>query len=505
MTIRLRIVSDHRRLLGERSSISFSVDGGTIGRSADNDWVLPDPLRYVSAHHARVEYRDGHYYLEDVSTNGVFVNDDDRPLAKALPGGHLLKSGDVVRMGDYHIVASIEGEGDGAPRAHPDTGAGQVPTSINALRTLGRAAAQTDIGAMLNLDDLLVPDNSQNEVLHPVNAYGQAIAHLPTAPARVFAAAQHVAGPAQAGVHGNGASPGYGAPSGHGLGNGAAPGNGATPGYGATPGNGANPGYGGPPGYGASSANGATPGNAAAAAHPATPGYTPGAPLSGEDEAIDRRIARLARAAARDPKNGISGPALYDVHSGLQAFCRGAGVEVERLPPDAQTRMLHLAGQLFREALVGLKELDRSRGDTRNRYRIELPVEPDDPRPSLARAAVEDLIIELFSQHESRRLDAIGWLREAIAEGKNHENASARATRAAFVEFLDRLDPAELEARFERAARRGKARSADKAQYWELFTTFYRNLIEMPADHLPHTFVEAFAAAYREYVKKPAP
>src|SRR5215468_10611454 len=90
MTLRLRIVSDQRRLLGDRSSIAFSLDGGTIGRSADNDWVLPDPLRYVSAHHARVEYRSGNFYLEDVSTNGVFVNDDDRPLAKALPTGHML-------------------------------------------------------------------------------------------------------------------------------------------------------------------------------------------------------------------------------------------------------------------------------------------------------------------------------------------------------------------------------------------------------------------------------
>ena len=44
-----------------------------------------------------------------------------------------------------------------------------------------------------------------------------------------------------------------------------------------------------------------------------------------------------------------------------------------------------------------------------------------------------------------------------------------------------------------------------KAQYWELFTTFYRNLIEMPADHLPHTFVEAFAAAYREALKNRYP
>jgi type VI secretion system protein len=425
MTLRLRIVSDHRRLLGDRSSIAFTVNGGTIGRSADNDWVLPDPLRYVSAHHARVEYRDGHFYLEDLSTNGVFVNDDDRPLAKALPTGHLLKTGDIVRMGDYQIVAAVETEGE--QTAASDSGAGPVPTSIHGLRTLGRANAQTDIGAMLNLDDLLVPESTPHSTFHPVNAYGQAIAQIP-APARAAA-------PAQASIP------------------------------------------------------------------VAMPAPTP----SAEEEAIERRIARLAKAAGRDPKNGLSAPALYDVHSGLQAFCRGAGVEVERLPPDAQTRLLHLAGQLFREALVGLKDLDRSRNDTRNRFRIELPADPDDPRPSLARSSVEDLVIDLFAQHESRRLDAVGWLREAIAEGKTHEIAAAKATRAAFVEFLDRLDPAELEARFERAARRGKARSADKAQYWELFTTFYRNLIEMPADHLPHTFVEAFAAAYKEYVKKPLP
>ena len=116
---------------------------------------------------------------------------------------------------------------------------------------------------------------------------------------------------------------------------------------------------------------------------------------------------------------------------------------------------------------------------------------------------VEDRAVELFLRHEGRRLDSVQWLRDTVATARLHESAVAQATRAAFVEFLDRLDPAELEARFERAARRGKARSADKAQYWELFTTFYRNLIEMPPDHLPHTFVEAFAAAYREALKKP--
>jgi type VI secretion system protein len=446
--LRLRIVSDQRRLLGDRSSITFTADGGNIGRSADNDWVLPDPLRYVSAHHARVEYRDGQFFLEDLSTNGVFVNDDERPLAKAKPMGHPLTTGDVIRMGDYHIVASVDARAEHLPKA--DTGAGQVPTSIHELRTLGRATAQTDIGAMLNLDDLLVPESPHAPAFHPVNAYGQAVAQIPM-PAQIT---RPVPPPMST-----------------------AP----------------------PP---APPAPAATPVASSAYVQSAAPAH--GTAI--EDEAaVERRIARLARAAARDPKNGVSPAALYDVHSGLQAFCRGAGVEVERLPPDAQTRLLHLAGQLFREALVGLKDLDRSRNDTRNRYRIELPTDPEDPRPSLARTTVEDLVIDLFAQHESRRLDAVGWLREAIAEGKSHEIAAAKATRAAFVEFLDRLDPAELEARFERAARRGKARSADKAQYWELFTTFYRNLIEMPEDHLPHTFVEAFAAAYKEYVKKPLP
>jgi predicted component of type VI protein secretion system len=70
------------------------------------------------------------------------------------------------------------------------------------------------------------------------------------------------------------------------------------------------------------------------------------------------------------------------------------------------------------------------------------------------------------------------------------------------VEFLDRLDRRNW-ARFE--ARRPPRQGADdKAPYWDLFATFYRNLIEMPADHLPHTFVEAFAAACREALKQKA-
>jgi len=412
MTLRLRVVSDHRRQLAERHTIIFGMSGGSIGRSSDNDWVLPDPLRYVSAHHARIHFRDGHFYLEDLSTNGVFVNEQTEAVAKLGSRGYRLTNGDVLRIGDYQIVVALDTET--VPEIPELDSAAAVPTSIHALHPIGRAA-QTDIGAMLDLEELLVSDNAGSGSFQPVNAYGQAI-----------------------------------------------------------------------------------PGTRVAAGVATKP-----EPVSDpSDDSLARRIARLAKAAGRDAR-GASAPALYDVHSGLQAFCRGAGIDPEKLPADAQTRMLHLTGQLLREALVGLKDLDRSRAELRDRFRIELPPpEPDDPRPSLVRLTVDELLLAILVQHESRSIDAVQWLREAVGEAKSHEQAAAQAMRAAFVEFLDRLDPAELEARFERAARRGKTKSADKAQYWELFTTFYRNLIEMPADHLPHTFVEAFAAAYREAVKK---
>ncbi len=427
MALRLRVVSDHRRSLGDRCNIVFGVGGGTIGRSADNDWVLPDPLRYVSAHHARVSFRQGAYFLEDVSTNGVYINDSEKPLGRHGP--HRLSNGDLIRLGDYQVSVVLETDAQAEPVATVVSEAPPpVPTSIHALRTVGRSA-QTDIGAQLDLDALLVPDPAAampepardvaaSGGFRPVNAYGQAIARAP----------RPVAEPRPA------------------------------------------------------------------------PEPEPEEP---DEEVIARRIARLAKAAGRDSRNGASAPAIYDVQSGLQAFCRGAGIEAEKLPGDAQTRLMHLVGQLFREAFVGLKDLERSRSEIRNRFRIEMPPDPDDARPSLSRMALEDLLLALLHQHETRRVDAVLWLREAMKVAKDHENATVHAMRDAFAEFVGRLDPAELEARFERAARRGGKVRTGNVKHWELYGEFYKNLVEKPAALLPHTFVEAFSLAYREFMQKP--
>ena len=81
--------------------------GGTIGRSPDNDWVLPDERRYVSSRHAMIDYQGGAYYLVDTSRNGVFVNGADTPVGQGHP--QRLFDGDQLRIGEFEIAVDISG------------------------------------------------------------------------------------------------------------------------------------------------------------------------------------------------------------------------------------------------------------------------------------------------------------------------------------------------------------------------------------------------------------
>lgn len=83
----------------------FGADGGTLGRSADSAWQLPDPKRLVSASHAAIRCAGESYFLVDTSTNGVYVNEGKRPLGA---GNQVrLSQGDRIFMGDYELVVEF--------------------------------------------------------------------------------------------------------------------------------------------------------------------------------------------------------------------------------------------------------------------------------------------------------------------------------------------------------------------------------------------------------------
>ena len=106
MALQLEIVSEHREIVGDDAVREFVEDGGTIGRSLQNDWILPDPDKYISSRHAAIDYKGGIYYLADLSSNGVYVNDENEPIGKGNP--RRLFDGDRLRLGDFEINVSID-------------------------------------------------------------------------------------------------------------------------------------------------------------------------------------------------------------------------------------------------------------------------------------------------------------------------------------------------------------------------------------------------------------
>ncbi|MEO7773876.1 MAG: type VI secretion system-associated FHA domain protein TagH [Steroidobacteraceae bacterium] len=390
MALQLRVISDQRDVLGERARIVLGVGGGSIGRAMDNDWVLPDPQRYLSGRHARVHFRQGAYYLEDTSTNGVYVNGSDLPVSRS--GAYALRDGDRIRIGDYMLSVAI----DLVPDLQQDGG------SIVQLENIVPVAhnAPDDLGASLNFEALIHADGSSSDSFGPADEYGNRIRGAP----RLAIAAKADTG---------------------------------------------------------------------------------------------QRLVNFREAARK--RRAAQAPALQDIQAGLQAFCRGAGIDVEKLPADAQGRLLHLAGQLFREAVVGLKENDRVQHDLRNQFRIE-QLQRDADRPAPGDLGVEEFAVRLFEGHEKREFDAVLCVRDAFRLGRHHEQSLPEAIGAAFRNFIARLDPAELEARF-KVADNPKARSGE--QNWALYSEIYRNLTQMNEGQLPHLYVEAFAQAYLEAMRGP--
>lgn len=148
----MRVISANQGRLGEEVSKTFDLRGGTIGRAAENDWILPDPDRFVSSSHASIDYRGTGFFVTDRSMNGTYLNHATEPIG--LGNSCELRDGDCLSIGSYEIVMSIDKGEQGAsflgPVAEPvDSVAGRhsVPTSLAAaLRFRWHSCARSDPG-----------------------------------------------------------------------------------------------------------------------------------------------------------------------------------------------------------------------------------------------------------------------------------------------------------------------------------------------------------------------
>jgi type VI secretion system protein ImpI len=110
----LRLTIENETCLPDGGPISIAVSGQRgldIGRDQHLDWTLPDPSRHISSKHCEIRFRDGGYWLYDVSTNGTFLNGREG----RLQAPHRLHDGDRVQVGHYIIAVAVDGDDAEAP------------------------------------------------------------------------------------------------------------------------------------------------------------------------------------------------------------------------------------------------------------------------------------------------------------------------------------------------------------------------------------------------------
>jgi len=416
MALRFRVVSEHAIRLGDQSTKVFGVHGGTIGRATDNEWILPDPERYLSGKHARVDFRAGTYVLVDTSSNGTYINGAQVPLGKYHD--YLLKDGDYVRLGEYELLVSIDKSNDFPPEESAIVAYdGKTPSSAVSKSTANDLGADLDLSQLLEPSDLLTGDSG----VRPRDAYGQALGG-DEPPMQTRAELE--------------------------------------------------------------------------AAAAGTPWHMMTRPLK-----VEGKAEGLPAPPVRAPN-----PVLFegDFDVGLTAFCRGAGIDPLNISIEVRAAALQLAGQLLREAVLGLMDLNQSRNEFRNRFRIPAPATDGPESPLNFSRGVDEALVRLLTT-TSTRAGSVEAIRQNFRELKAQNTATLSATRAAFEEFLGRVDPKELEERFERGTKRGVFGSQNKAKFWDLYAEMFAGLVQRPADGFPHLFTETFAKAFEAKLRALVP
>jgi type VI secretion system protein len=450
MALRLQIISRHRQSLGERGGMEFGHTGGTIGRSLESDWVLPDGQRYLSSRHASIDFRSGSYYVVDTSTNGVFVNAAEQPVGRGNP--QRLFTGDRIRIGEYEMSVEITDEDDTretlandrhvdpvskaqrVPPPDPTRADMVAPHEITAVGIEMMISEEAEVGqiqrvsnanaANLRLEDDVAPAKPRQSQRPPEAP----LAERPLPPAAPPPPSKRAEPPpvsAAARITQRGAAPAPKTPP------------------------------------------------AAAVTKPALPN-TPAPP-----------------AAPAAPS--------------LDAFFRGAGLPAQRLDDKQTEQVLHRLGQILREVVLGVGENLHLRAEQKNVMRVPTTtIQPQNNNPLKFSAGIEEALNNLLFRDSPEYLSAVDAVRETFGDIKQHQQHLLAATRTAVSDYVGRLDPEELESKINNG-RVGLINAANKLKYWDLFKDLYQVVSQHQPGQFPHQFIEELARAYEREEARAVP
>ncbi|MEC4562430.1 type VI secretion system-associated FHA domain protein TagH [Pseudomonas inefficax] len=455
MALCLTITSYHKITPGQCPEMRLETGAITLGRATDNDWVLPDPERLVSARHCVIQFKDGRYYLTDDSTNGVELVRAGIRLRRG--NSEQLLDGEVIRIGEYEIQARIDanlpGALDGEPQAHSFEAlmANQVAAPAAPAPAISGAPAAFLQGAsnhdtLPDLFDFLGP-SSVPPVSQPDHVPAQQHDFRPPTPLVAPAPAVE---PAALGM----------IPEDWNLFD-SAPASVHTP----TP----------------------TP----------TPTSAPTAPPAPAVPAVSAQPAASAPVAApaAAPAPAASSDAL------LQAFLRGAGIEHLRIDAADAAAQMEAIGHSYRLMVEGLIDVLRARSSLKGEFRMQqTTIAPVQNNPLKFAPNADEALLLLLRHGNQAFMAPDQAVRESFDDVRAHQLAVMAGVQAAIKHLLECFQPARLEQRLAPAAGLAKLFGGSRqAHCWQQFTELYGQISREAEDDFQELFGREFSRAYEAH------
>lgn len=500
MTVTLQFQSTGS-IPGDGQPIRMQGASLTMGRSPENDIVLPDPDRVLSKRHCMIEDHNGNVVVVDISTNGTFLNYGKVPLG---PTPTPINDGDILSVGPYELLVSISSVDDSDliadPLADGPIGHGfadNAPSAADLLDApgdggdflddlLGGRDAPAGPGAVNRAepdeDGLLPPLGDDDPLLPPASdpfegggaSYGGGGA----------AGSDHFSMP-QASSSGGGVIPDDWdddllGPAGGGRGNDIDP-------------------FAAPPAAPASQYEPTHP-NQRGATNPGLASTAPPTPLPLEPTRPRPATAPPVSAAPTTlPSMGAGGGG----DAAARAFLQAIGADEVPIADADLVPTMERMGKVTRLMIEGLREILMTRTQIKSEFRIEQTMISAGGNNPLKFSISSDQAIEAMVKPKARGyLGAEEAASEALQDIRAHEVATISGMEAALKGLLRKLDPKELESQLELGSGFGSMLTNKKARYWEVYESKYAEISDQAENDFQELFSKEFARAYQTQLDK---
>ena len=451
---------------------TFGPSGGIIGRGTGNDWILPDPERFLSSKHCQITKEGDLYYLTDLSTNGTFVNGSQEPLGRG--GRAALNDGDSFDVGDYRFKVAVERDVNAfgaSPFAEPDPFgggsdvdlAGSLADSESMFMSSEYDGSVEDItpDSMKIRDPLLALDNAKK-------GFGRD---------DPFAGDPFSGGSQEDSADLLHESVDWPSAKQESLL---------------------------PDDWGDDISLLGTPKKG-----PASP-YT----LPDEDALIVNKktheVAATPRTGGRpmaspsvartSPKARGPNPAMGQMD---RTLVDAMGLEEMSLS-DEQIRDIHsVVGSMMRETIDGLMQVLRSRTGIKNEFRINITtIQPQENNPIKFSASVDEVLEIMFLRQSRAYKNPLDSVQESFHSIADHQVAVLAGIRSAFKAALGKFDPILLEEEFKQTGKAGMMPGMLKGKMWSAYQEHYQNIANDVERSFQDLFGDEFVQAYEDQMRK---